>query len=119
SYRHQPPGHIAQHVEERRAAEPTEVSSERDLAEGGGGRHDAANRIDERTDTAVGRAHEKAPLLDRAELRERQMDPRLGRVAEPGVVRQVHEQARRAVAHDAVHEAPDVIYVADEGGDGA
>ena len=52
-------------------------------------------------------------VLDRAELGEREVNPRLGRVAEPDVVRHVDDQLRVAV-HRAADEAGEHVLVADQ-----
>ena len=55
-------------------------------------------------------------MLDGAHLGEREMDPGLGRVAEPGVVGHVDDHLGLAVVHRAVDEAGQDVLVADERG---
>jgi len=48
--------------------------------------HEPADGVHHRAHAAVGAADEKLPVLDGAQLREREVLPRLSRGSEPGVV---------------------------------
>ncbi len=67
-------------------------------------RHDAAEGVDERADAAVGRSHQITPVLDRAKPREGEVEPRGGRVSEPGVVGEGHQKVRVRLAHHPPHQ---------------
>ena len=81
--------------------------------DGVGAREDAARGVDVRRDARVDGAHELEAVLDGAEHGEREVLVRLGRAAEPGVVRDVDERVGRELGH-AAREARQDVLVTDE-----
>jgi hypothetical protein len=67
--------------------------------------HDAAGGIDDRADSTVGAAHEEPVVLRCPKLREREMLPRFGGVAEPRVVREIDHQVGIGISDRVVREA--------------
>ncbi len=115
--RREPPRHVADQLVHRGRAHELGDADQRLLLERAPVERHPADRIDQRRDPAVRRPDEVAPVLDRAQLGEREVDPRLGRVAEPRVVGEVHEQVRIGVPDGLVDEGGEDVLVADEGGD--
>jgi hypothetical protein len=76
-------------------------------------RGEASGGVDHGAHAAVRGAHHEAVVLDRPHARDGQVDPGLVRVAEPGVVREHHEQVRLRLANHAAHEAGQRGLVAD------
>src|SRR4051812_34434018 len=81
-----PPRDIAPELVRRARAHPADLADARGLLEDRRLREAATVRIDERRHARVGDADHEPAVLDRAVLREREVDRRLGRFAEPRVV---------------------------------
>src|SRR6185369_9926877 len=85
--RREPPRAITPQGIGRLTFQPTQGGVLASFFEGLRVRNHATHRVDEGAHAAVGGAHEELTLFYGSELGERQVDPRLGAVAEPRVVR--------------------------------